>query len=248
MELNKQQLRRVRDRHHRRHGIKPAAARVARDARRFLARSFNVREGRAPYHVIRKRFVSGAQLNGTHLCILIVAMTIACIGLDIELRHRHRRSHAHMPPDGFGAWLSLTAIATLDRNASHAHAPNGPFAADGILSCNIDALLQASRPSSTRQRPSLVDNSIAQYLGPRCGTCRRLCRRPRQLARAGAGSTLIAGVAVATALMPPLCAAGYGIAAWDLSLFLSALYEFGINVVFIALGTEAVLPDAAHPP
>ena len=57
MELNKQQLRRVRDRHHRRHGIKPAAARVARDARRFLARSFNVREGRAPYHVIRKRFV-----------------------------------------------------------------------------------------------------------------------------------------------------------------------------------------------
>ena len=54
-------------------------------------------------------------------------------------------------------------------------------------------------------------------------------------------ATLIAGVAVATALMPPLCAAGYGIAIASGSLFLSALYEFGINVVFIALAAEAVL-------
>ena len=48
-------------------------------------------------------------------------------------------------------------------------------------------------------------------------------------------------MAVATALMPPLCAAGYGIAIASGSLFLSALYEFGINVVFIALAAEAVL-------
>ena len=47
-------------------------------------------------------------------------------------------------------------------------------------------------------------------------------------------ATLIAGVAVATALMPPLCAAGYGIAIASGSLF-------GINVVFIALAAEAVL-------
>jgi hypothetical protein len=46
---------------------------------------------------------------------------------------------------------------------------------------------------------------------------------------------------VATALMPPLCAAGYGIAIASGSLFFSALYEFGINVVFIALAAEAVL-------
>ena len=41
--------------------------------------------------------------------------------------------------------------------------------------------------------------------------------------------------------MPPLCAAGYGIAAASPPLFLSALYEFGINVVFIALAAEGVL-------
>ena len=54
-------------------------------------------------------------------------------------------------------------------------------------------------------------------------------------------ATLISGVAVATALMPPLCAAGYGIASGSFSLFLGALYEFGINVVFIALAAEGVL-------
>ncbi|MFR2950867.1 MAG: DUF389 domain-containing protein [Collinsella intestinalis] len=54
-------------------------------------------------------------------------------------------------------------------------------------------------------------------------------------------ATLISGVAVATSLMPPLCAAGFGLAAVDGGLFLSALYEFGINVVFIALSTQVVL-------
>ena len=34
--------------------------------------------------MIRKRFVNGARLTGTHLCILIVAMIIACIGLDTD--------------------------------------------------------------------------------------------------------------------------------------------------------------------
>ncbi len=72
------------DRHRRRHGERPATDRAFRDLQRFLRRSFNIREGRAPYHVIRKRFVNGARLTGTHLCILIVAMVIACIGLDTD--------------------------------------------------------------------------------------------------------------------------------------------------------------------
>ncbi|MFR4570351.1 MAG: DUF389 domain-containing protein, partial [Collinsella stercoris] len=54
-------------------------------------------------------------------------------------------------------------------------------------------------------------------------------------------ATLISGVAVATSLMPPPCAAGFGLAAVDGGLFLSALYEFGINVVFIALSAQVVL-------
>jgi len=49
--------------------------------------------------------------------------------------------------------------------------------------------------------------------------------------------TAIAGVAIATALMPPLCTAGYGLAHLNMHFFLGALYLFIINSVFIALAT-----------
>ena len=44
-----------------------------------LRRAFDVREGRASWPQIRKRFVGGSKLDGTHMCILIVAMLIASI-------------------------------------------------------------------------------------------------------------------------------------------------------------------------
>lgn len=49
--------------------------------------------------------------------------------------------------------------------------------------------------------------------------------------------TVLSGVAIATALMPPLCTAGYGLAHLDMHFFLGALYLFVINSVFIALAT-----------
>ena len=55
-------------------------------------------------------------------------------------------------------------------------------------------------------------------------------------------STVIPGVAIATALMPPLCTAGYGLATLQLNYFLGAFYLFFINTVFIAIATSVVLP------
>lgn len=49
--------------------------------------------------------------------------------------------------------------------------------------------------------------------------------------------TVISGVAIATALMPPLCTAGYGISTGSLSYFIGALYLFSINCIFIILAT-----------
>ena len=49
--------------------------------------------------------------------------------------------------------------------------------------------------------------------------------------------TAIAGVAIATALMPPLCTAGFGLAHGNFTFFFGALYLFVINSVFIALAT-----------
>ena len=61
--------------------VRPVAHALA-TLRRRLRNLLNIREGRASYLVIRRRFVNGARLDGTHLCILVVAMLIACIGLN----------------------------------------------------------------------------------------------------------------------------------------------------------------------
>lgn len=49
--------------------------------------------------------------------------------------------------------------------------------------------------------------------------------------------TVLSGVAIATALMPPLCTAGYGLAHLNMHFFFGAMYLFVINSVFIALAT-----------
>ncbi len=53
--------------------------------------------------------------------------------------------------------------------------------------------------------------------------------------------TVIAGVAIATALMPPLCTAGYGIANLNFTYFAGAIYLFFINSLFIALATFLII-------
>lgn len=49
--------------------------------------------------------------------------------------------------------------------------------------------------------------------------------------------TVFSGVAIATALMPPLCTAGFGLADGNISYFAGALYLFFINCIFIILAT-----------
>ncbi len=53
--------------------------------------------------------------------------------------------------------------------------------------------------------------------------------------------TAIAGVAIATALMPPLCTAGYGLSCLDFHFFFGAMYLFIINTVFITLATYVMV-------
>lgn len=51
---------------------------------------------------------------------------------------------------------------------------------------------------------------------------------------------VVPGVAIATALMPPLCTAGYGIANLNLSFFLGAFYLFSLNSIFISIATFVI--------
>lgn len=224
------------DRHRRRHGDRPALQRVWRGVQKFVCRTFNIREGRAPYHVIRKRFVNGARLTGTHLCILIVAMIIACIGLDTDSDIAIVGAMLICPL--MGSVLAIAyGVATVDR-ALMRDALGGLVLQ--MAFCLITSTIYFVLSPVAGMTPALVDNSgptiwdlmLALVGGFAGGLGNSRDQEP---------ATVISGVAVATALMPPLCAAGYGLAAANAGVFLRALYEFGINVVFIALSAAVVL-------
>ena len=57
----------------------------------------------------------------------------------------------------------------------------------------------------------------------------------------------VAGVAIATALMPPLCTAGYALATWQLNYFFGAMFLFTINTIFIALSTFVIVKFLRFP-
>lgn len=80
----------------------------------------------------------------------------------------------------------------------------------------------------SRTEPNLLDVFVAIFGGLAGIICQF---------RKNKGGSVIPGVAIATALMPPLCTAGYGLANFKLKFFLGAFYLFSINSVFIALSS-----------
>ncbi|MBQ4355500.1 MAG: DUF389 domain-containing protein, partial [Bacteroidales bacterium] len=88
-----------------------------------------------------------------------------------------------------------------------------------------------------RTRPTIYDVLIALF-GGLAGII--------ETSRKDKGS-VITGVAIATALMPPLCTVGYGISIWKGSVIFGALYLFLINSVFIALATFAAVKYFSFP-
>lgn len=78
-----------------------------------------------------------------------------------------------------------------------------------------------------RTNPTIYDVLIALFGG--FAGIFELCRKEK--------GTVFSGVAIATALMPPLCTAGFGLAQGNLIYFIGALYLFFINCIFITLAT-----------
>lgn len=89
--------------------------------------------------------------------------------------------------------------------------------------------LSLSNPTEllARTNPTIYDVLIALF-GGFAGILEQ-CRKEK--------GTVFSGVAIATALMPPLCTAGFGLASGNLSYFIGALYLFTINCLFIMLAT-----------
>lgn len=217
-------------------GARRRSAREVNPLARALSSVFNLRAGRASYQDIRRRFVNGSKLNGTHLCILIVAMLIASIGLNTDSTECIVGAMLICPLMGSVLAISYS-VATADvrllRDALVGLLIQVCIClATSTLYFVLSPLSGVTNELLANSNPTVWDILVALAGGFAGGLGNSRRQEP---------STLIAGVAVATALMPPLCAAGYGIAVRDPARFASAFYEFALNVVFIALAAEIVL-------
>ncbi|MGN0484043.1 MAG: TIGR00341 family protein [Lachnospiraceae bacterium] len=199
--------------------------------RDILRTAFSFHGDTAEPEVIRERILSGGEIHGTNLCVLMLAIFIASIGLNMNSTAVIIGAMLISPLMGTIMAMAY-GIVTLDwRQASDS--AMGLFfqvvicLVTSMLYFMVSPITTASSEILARTSPTIWDVLIA-FFGGFAGII-GFTRKEK--------SNIIPGVAIATALMPPLCTAGYGLAVHSWQYFAGAMYLFLINTYFIALAT-----------
>lgn len=196
-----------------------------------LLRAFDLLQSQAEPEAIDAAIRKNARFAGVNLWVLFFAILIASIGLNVNSTAVIIGAMLISPlmgpilGIGYGAgigdarlirssalsllWFMLISLGTA------------------TLYFLVSPLDEARSELLARTSPTIWDVLIAFFGG--CAGIVAITRREV--------STVVPGVAIATALMPPLCTAGFGIASGQLEYFAGAFYLFTINSVFIAFAT-----------
>lgn len=178
---------------------------------------------------------SEIEFKGAKAWILVTAIFIASLGLNTNstavVIGAMLISPLMGPIVGIGAAVGIWDVALLTRSARNLAITVLISLAASSLYFLVTPLGDARSELIARTTPTLLDALIAIF-GGIAGAVAAI-RQDK--------SNVIPGVAIATALMPPLCTAGYGIAHLDPTFFLGAFYLFFINGVCISAATYAVV-------
>lgn len=201
------------------------------DQIRKVIDSFRLKNEREDFEVISSNIDSGVVFKGTNLWILVFAVFICSLGLNVNsaavVIGAMLVSPIMGPIIGMGFGIATTDLHLLKKALS-----NYLFAGlVGIIASTLYFSLTPINVAQTemlaRTSPNIYDVLIA-FFGGLAGIIAIASKMK---------GNVIPGVAIATALMPPLCTAGYGLATFQMEYFLGAFYLFFINTVFISLAT-----------
>lgn len=200
-----------------------------------LLRLLSLRSDQADPEEIDGSVRDNARLGGTNLWILMFAIMIASVGLNVNstavIIGAMLISPLMGPIIGVGYGAGVHDYTLIRNSLRNLMLFVGISLFASVLYFLLSPLKQAHSELLARTSPTLWDVLIA-FFGGAAGMI-GLSRREK--------TTLIPGVAIATALMPPLCTTGYGIATGQPRIFLGAFFLFLINSVFIALATLAIV-------
>lgn len=184
--------------------------------------------------IIHDSIEAGVLFRGTNLWILIFAILIASVGLNMNSTAVVIGAMLISPLMGPIAGVGYS-IATYDRMLLRKSLKNFVFSATAAILTSLIYFSLTPMHSEhsevlARTSPTIYDVFIALF-GGLAGIVAISSKNK---------GNVIPGVAIATALMPPLCTAGYGLAIGNFEYFFGALYLFLINSVFIALSAMLV--------
>lgn len=186
------------------------------------------------YESIHETISQGIMFKGTNLWILIFAILVACVGLNMNstavIIGAMLISPLMGPISGVGYSVAIYDFVLLKRSLKNLLFAVGTALAASTFYFLLTPIRTEHAELLARTSPTIYDVLIAMF-GGLAGIV--------ALSSKNKGN-VIPGVAIATALMPPLCTAGYGLSIWNMSYFFGALYLFIINSVFIALSSMVV--------
>ncbi|MBR4135607.1 MAG: DUF389 domain-containing protein [Bacteroidales bacterium] len=184
------------------------------------------------YEATIDNITKSVTFQGINLWILFFAIIVASVGLNVNSTAVIIGAMLISPLMGPINGLGL-AIGIFDEELMRKSLTN--FVIMVVISLLASSLYFLISPLSdaqsellARTNPTIYDVFIG-FFGGSAGIV--------ALSRKNQPMTVISGVAIATALMPPLCTAGYGLATFQFRYFFGALYLFFINSFFISLST-----------
>ena len=173
----------------------------------------------------------GVSFKGTTLLILVFAIFIASLGLNTNspavIIGAMLISPLMGPIIGLGLGVGIEDFDLLKRSLRNLLVAAAFSILASALYFLISPVSEGHSELLARTSPTIYDVFIG-FFGGAAGIF--------AIASKNKGN-VIPGVAIATALMPPLCTVGYGLATWQLNYFFGALYLFIINSIYIGLAT-----------
>lgn len=199
-----------------------------------LKELFTLEIHRASDEEIHNNILSGVEIRGGNLAILFCAIFIASLGLNVNstavIIGAMLISPLMGPIIAIGYGIGTNDFEIIKKAIKILTIEIIISMITSILYFSITPLKEAGSEIMARTSPTIWDVMIA-FIGGLAGII-GVTRREK--------TNVIPGVAIATALMPPLCTAGFGLATMQGDIFLGAFYLFLINSVFISLSTYVV--------
>lgn len=197
----------------------------------FIKDRFNLSHEQEDYQATIKSIEKGVEFRGVNVWTLIFAIFVASIGLNVNstavIIGAMLISPLMGPIMGLGLSVGINDFALLKKSLRNMSIAVVISIITSTIYFYISPLNKAQSELLSRTIPTIYDVLIALF-GGFAGIVASSSKEK---------GTVIPGVAIATALMPPLCTAGFGIATGNFYYFIGAAYLFFINAVMISLST-----------